>query len=174
MGVLNAIGLHDKDAQKGIANTIALFSTIPNTLFLADFTQQKCNEFYYRFNDKNFKPNVQTSRATLRNILNGASMFIGCLSAIGNTYLAIKNADPKALNVFVPFSFLGSAFAQAKAMDMLLQRGIDYYDRHFYPQAAFTQRDLIIKVLTIFKDEISHKLDLKDLTMLNAFFSSRC
>jgi hypothetical protein len=169
--VLSGLGLDDDTAKKGVANTIALISTIPNTLFLADFTKRKCDDFYYRYNDKNYKPITQTSRAKLRKCLNWSSFFIGCLAAIGNTYLAIENADPKALTVFVPLSFLGSSFAQATAMNMLLQRAVDYYDLSRCPNAAFTQRDLLIKVINIFSEEIITKLDLKDLSLLDKYFS---
>ncbi|GEM_PF-5925105 len=169
--VCNAIGIENEYDKKGISHTIAFISTIPNTLFLADFTKKKCDDFYYSYYDKNFRINSETSRARFRKFLNWSSLVIGCLAAVGTTYLAIDNATKPGLNAFIPFSFLGSALAQSKTMDMLLQRGVNYYDFKFYPDSAFTQRDLIIKVLSTLKDEILYKLDLKDLTALDQFFS---
>lgn len=144
----NSIGITDPEILVPLGKLTGALAYIPNAALGAIATQDRFEQIYDAFFD-NKKMNIQPSSwRKLRRFIAGFSISQGMLSATPLTYIAIEAAMGGSWyqKLLVIPTFVGPAAVRSKALEQLLNRGVDWLDNTFC-NTVDTKRDNLIKAV---------------------------
>jgi hypothetical protein len=130
------VGVDDFDDAmiQDLITTIAVFSTLPNTIFGAYFAFLAGRSIHESAAELKCCPSVQTSSAYI----------IAAFSAVPQTYVAITAAESTFDKAIIIPTFCGTTLARALAFNMLLS----VITHVLYPESVGRKRSELIHLIT--------------------------
>jgi hypothetical protein len=134
--LLQTVGVDDFDDAmiQDLITTIAVFSTLPNTIFGAYFAFLAGRSIHESAAELKCCPSVQTSSAYI----------IAAFSAVPQTYVAITAAESTFDKAIIIPTFCGTTLARALAFNMLLS----VITHVLYPESVGRKRSELIHLIT--------------------------